>query len=336
MCKPLLISLFFCVDLAPLALLYALLCGPVTTLSAAQASAPGKTPSADVGNAAERAVSLAQSGRCQEALPLLKQAKPQVANKDLNRNLNFAGVRCAMIAGQPDVAEEFLRRLNRQFPHDPEVLYLSVHTYSDLSSRAAADLATMAPQSAQGHELRAETLENEGKWDQAAKEYRLVLEQNSRLPGIHFRLGRLLLSKTNPSPEEAAEAKKEMQQEIEIDPSNVGALYVLGEVARQNQQWDEAVDHFSRAAKLDAGFGDAFVGWGGSLVSLKKFSEAIPPLETAVKLQSGNPAAHYLLAIAYARSGRKQDGDREFAIQQKLTQKGAAGEPGTESQPSPN
>jgi tetratricopeptide (TPR) repeat protein len=315
-----------------IALVCALLIDAVATLSVAQPSTPKKTAPPP---GAERALSLAESGRCKEALPLLKQARARVADKDLKRSVGFAGVRCATFASQPDSAEEFLLFLNREFPRDPEVLYLSVHTYSDLSSRAAADLATTAPKSAQGHELHAESLETNGKWDEAAKEYRLVLQQNPRMPGIHFRLGRLLLSKANPSPADAEEAKKEMQAELEIDPSNAGAEYVLGEIAKQTQQWDEAIQHFSHAARLDAGFGDAFVGWGGSLVSAKKFSDAIPPLETAVKLQSGNPAAHYMLAIAYARSGRKQDGDREFAIQQKLTQKGAAGEP-SESQQSPN
>jgi tetratricopeptide (TPR) repeat protein len=316
------------------ALIFAMLGLSVATLSVAQSSDKVTTP--HVASSAERAVSLAQSGHCQEALPLLKQAKLQTASKDLKRNIGFTGVRCAMFAGQPDAAVDFLRFLNREFPHDPEVLYLSVHTYSDLSNRAAAELATTAPKSAQGHELRAETFETQEKWDEAAKEYRLVLEQNPNLPGIHFRLGRLLLSKSSLSQAEVEEAKKEMQQELQIDPSNAGAEYVLGEMAKQSQQWDEAVQHFSRAAKLDAGFGDAFVGWGGALVSAKKFSEAIPPLEIAVKLQSGNPAAHYMLAIAYARSGRKEDGDREFAIQQRLTQKGAAGEPPADSQLSPN
>ena len=276
---------------------------------------------------AERGLSLAQSGHCKEALPLLKQARLQATEKDLKRTVGFAGVRCAMFADEPEAANTFLLFLNREFPNDPEVLYLSVHTYSDLSNRAAADLALRAPQSAQGHELHAETLENQGKWDEAAKEYRMVLQQNPHIPGIHFRLGRLLLSKTNPTPADAEEAKQEMQQELEIDPSNAGAEYVLGEMARQSQQWDDAILHFSRAAKLDASFADAFVGWGGSLVATKKFSEAIAPLETAVKLQSGNPAAHYMLAIAYTRTGRKEDGDREFAIQKQLTQAGAAGEP---------
>jgi tetratricopeptide (TPR) repeat protein len=318
---------------SPRILVLVLLLGPLASLSAAPAS--GKTEAGDA-SSAEHAVILAQSGDCKEALPLLKQTMLQVADKDLKRRVGFAGVRCGMFADQPDAAAAFLLFLNNEFPHDPEVLYLSVHTYSDLSSRAAGDLALTAPMSAQGHELHAESLEQQGKWDAAAKEYRLVLQQEPSLPGIHFRLGRLLLSKPNPTDAEAGQAKKEMQQELAIDPSNAGAEYVLGEMAKQNQQWDDAIQHFSRAAKLDAGFVDAFVGWGGALVSAKRFSDAIPPLENAIKLQSGNPAAHYFLATAYTRAGRKEEGDREFAIHKHLTQKGTAGEPKDEPLAKPN
>jgi tetratricopeptide (TPR) repeat protein len=314
-------------------LICALLSGSVTTSSVAQASKQASTTG--VASSAERAVSLARSGHCKEALPLLKQATSN-AEKDLKRSAGFAGVRCAMLADQPDAAQDFLRFLNREFPRDPEVLYLSVHTYSDLSSHAAAELATTAPKSDQGRELNAEALETQGKWDEAAKEYRRILQQNPRMPGIHFRLGRLLLSKPNPSPTVAEEAKKEMQQELDIDPSNAGAEYVLGALAQQNQQWDEAIGHFSRAAKLDPTFGDAFVGLGACLGSTKRYSESIAPLENAVKLEPDNPAPHYLLAIAYNRTGRKEDGDKQFAIQRQLTQKGAAGEDNSPTQAKPN
>jgi tetratricopeptide (TPR) repeat protein len=274
----------------------------------------------------KHALELAKSGHCKEALPLLKKQALLAGNKNLKRDTNFAGVRCAMFADQPDAAIEFLRTLNREFPRDPDVLYLSVHTYSDLSTRASAELANVAPNSYQALELNAEALEIQQKWDEAEKIYREILRQNSGVAGIHYRMGRVLVSKPEFGPAAAEEAKQEFAKELQIDPTNAGAEYVLGEIAKHDQNWQEAIQHFSRAAKLDAGFGDAFVGWGGALVSEKKFSDAIAPLESAVKLQPGNPAAHYLLAIAYARSGRKEDGDREFAIQQKLTQKGAAGE----------
>lgn len=312
-------------------------CSAVGALLALASSAQtGKAaPAADSSTDAKHAVNLAKTGHCKEALPLLKKSAAHIVGKDLKRDAGFAGVRCAMFTDQPDAAIDFLRTLNHEFPHDPDVLYLSVHTYSDLSTRASAELANAAATSYQALELNAEALEVQSKWDEAASLYRQVLRQNANLPGIHYRLGRVLVSKPEFGPEAAAEAKQEFEKELEIDPSNAGAEYVLGEMAKRDQQWDEAIQHFSKAAKLDAGFGDAFVGWGGSLVSVKKFSEAIAPLETAVKLQSGNPAAHYLLAIAYARTGRKEDGDREFAIQKQLTQKGAAGEP-PESQQTPN
>ncbi len=72
-------------------------------------------------------------------------------------------------------------------------------------------------------------------------------------------------------------------------PTNAGAEYVLGELARQESQWPDAIAHFTRASKLDAGFGDAYLGLGVCLLSAKQFSEAIAPLETAVKLEPRNP-----------------------------------------------
>jgi len=89
-----------------------------------------------------------------------------------------------------------------------------------------------------------------------------ILEHNPHAPGIHFRLGRLLLSKPDPDGSLAEQAKQEFQQELEIDPTNAGAEYVLGELARQAQQIPEAIEHFTRATRLDAGFGDAFLGLG--------------------------------------------------------------------------
>ncbi len=288
----------------------------ITTLCVGQAP---KSVSATPAQEAQRGLALSQERRCKEALPLLRTAL-RTADKDLKRQAGFAGVRCAMVES-PDVASEFLGALLKDFPQDPEVLYLAVHTYSDLSTRAAQELAMRAPNSPEAHELNAESLELQEKWDQAKKEYEEVLKQNPEVPGIHFRLGRLLLSKPNPPPDMAEQAKKEFQQELKIDPTNAGAEFVLGEIARQSQQWDEAVQHFSRAAKLDAGFGDAYLGLGQSLISNKKFSEAIPPLENAVKLQPQNPAAHFNLATAYSRTGRKQDAEKEFAIHRRMTQK---------------
>jgi tetratricopeptide (TPR) repeat protein len=266
----------------------------------------------------EHGLSLASQGRCAEAVPILRKAIRNVAISDQEKRVGLAGVRCAMTRNLPYEAVEFLQILSRDFPRDPEVLYQATHAYSDLSIRASQDLLRAAPESYQVHELNAESLEMQGKWDEAATEYRNILRVEPNIPGIHYRLGRVLLSKPNPTSDLAQEAKRNFEGELKIDPQNAGAEYVLGELARQASEWTDAISHFTRATKLDAGFAEAYLGLGSCLISEKRFAEAVPALETAVKLQPENPLVHYDLATALSRSGHKEDADREFAIHRKM------------------
>jgi tetratricopeptide (TPR) repeat protein len=290
----------------------------LAVVASAQVHTPAHSkpaPAASAGEA-EHAAALAESGHCAEALPSLTRTAPHLTDRELQKRVGLDGVRCAALLQQQDSLLDLLRVLNQHFPHDPEVLYVTVHVYSDLSSRAAQELAQTAPASIPGLEMDAEANEVQGRWDQAEKDYRKILDENPRYPGVHFRLGRLLLSKPNPGPDFQDQAKKELQQELEIDPSNAGAEYVLGELARETQDLPEAIRHFTKATQLNPTFADAYLGLGMSLLAQKNYAEAVAPLQTAVKLQPENPAPHYGLATAYARTGRKEDADREFALQQ--------------------
>jgi predicted Zn-dependent protease len=108
---------------------------------------------------------------------------------------------------------------------------------------------------------------------------------------------------------------------LKIDPDNASAEFLLGEIARQAGQWEEAIGHFSRAAKLDEGFQEAYLALGMSLNSAGKFSDAIAPLQSYIKMQPGDPAGHYQLATAYARTGHKPEAEREMALQREATAK---------------
>jgi tetratricopeptide (TPR) repeat protein len=315
-----------------------LMCFTLTVIAGAQVTTPahGKPAAAASASGAERAASLAESGHCAEALPLLTKAAPHLTDKVLQKRVGLDGVRCATLLQQQDSLLDLLRVLNQHFPHDPEVLYITVHAYSDLSSNAAQELAQTAPTSIPGLEMDAEANEVQGKWDQAEKDYRKILDENPRYPGIHFRLARLLLSRPNPGPDFQDEAKKQLQQELAIDPTNAGAEYVLGELERQGQDFAEAVRHFTKATELNPSFGDAYLGLGVSLLNEKQYAEAVAPLEAAVKLQPGNPAAHYGLATAYGRTGRKEDAAREFALQQQAAERmGGPGSQNPEGQQKP-
>src|SRR5205807_7797675 len=73
--------------------------------------------------------------------------------------------------------------------------------------------------------------------------------------------------------------------------------------------------HYARATNLDAGFAEAYLGLGMTMVSSKRFAEAIPPLEKYEKLAPDSPTGHFQLALAYSGVGRKDDANREAALQ---------------------
>jgi tetratricopeptide (TPR) repeat protein len=297
----------------------ALACGILAAprSAAAAQSAAGAKAAPPESSSAQKGLSLAEAGRCREALLILRKAAPIAVDKEVKMKAGLATVRCGLQLNQTDAVVNALVWLNRDFPSDPDVLYVTTHAYSDLSTRAALRLAGMAPNSVPALELNAEALESQGKWDEAAAQYQAILKQQPDAHGIHYRLGRIILSK----PQNATtieDARKEFQAELEVDPNNAGAEYILGEMGRQAQQWDDAIDHFSKASKLDANFADAYLGLGFSLNSIGRFADAIPPLETGVKLQPDNPTGHYQLAIAYNRVGRKDDAKREAALQKEM------------------
>jgi Tfp pilus assembly protein PilF len=258
---------------------------------------------------------LAETGHCREALPLLKADLAKASAADQLKRLGVDGVRCGMTLDDMAATLYFLGGLNKSFSGDAEVLYLSVHVFSDLSIRASQKLMRSAPSSYQVHELNAEALETQGKWSDAEAEYREVLKRDPQLPGMHYRIARLLLSGppgATTNADAKAGARRELEEELKIDPNNAGAEYVLGELARQDGKEQAAIDHFSRAAKLDAGFVDAFIGLGRTLLAGDRAADAVAPLEAAVKLDPDSPIAHFNLATAYSRTGRKEDAAREF------------------------
>jgi tetratricopeptide (TPR) repeat protein len=267
-----------------------------------------------LGNAHEiLGLSLAESGDCKEALPYLAQDYRRALNPPMKRTIGTDAVRCNLNLDQAEKAVELLSSLNREFPNDPDLLYLSSHVYSDLSTRASQRLLNTAPESYQAHQLNAEVLELQGKNSEAADEYRKVLSIRPDLPGIHYQLGELLLAGATGT-ETQDQARLEFEDELKTDPRNALAEYELGEMARQARQWNDAIAHFERSSKLDPGLADALIGLGKSLVSAGRTQDAVPPLERAVHLEPDNPNAHYQLSFAYRRLGREEDAAKELAV----------------------
>ena len=280
-----------------------------------------KTAKPEVPSMAQ-AVSLAETGHCNEALPVLKGVS-RIAEKDLRYHAAMAQARCAMSVQDTPTAVSALMLLQHDFPTDPEVLYICTHFFSQLANRAAQELVDTAPTSPQVQKLNAESLESAEKWDDAIATYRRILDQDPQQHDVHYHIAQIMLNRPA-YPTAADDARAELAAELKINPRNAAAEFMLGELARRDAKWDDAIAHFSQASKLDVGFSEAYLALGMSLSSAGRYPEAVRPLERYVKMEADDPAGHYQLSQAYARTGNKDGAARESELQRQAAAKNPA------------
>src|SRR5215469_7660558 len=297
-------------------LVAAMICGTPSAWLWAQVS-KSAAPAESITTKAERGITLGARGRCKEAMPVLKQVIPNIKDKDLLHDAVMTRAQCGMATDQRDVVGESLIVLRREFPGDPKVLLITTRYYSELANRTAQELIQKAPSSPEAETLIAESFQAQGRWDDATAQYRKILEQNPNQPGIHYQLGRILLSKPL-DPTLTDQATKEFEAELKLNPTSPSAEFMLGDLAWRSQKADEAIEHFSRATQFDAGLAEAYLGLGMALNAAGKYSEAIPPLKKYTDLDPSHPAGYYQLATAYARTGNKPEADRLLAVQRQL------------------
>ena len=268
-------------------------------------------------SAAERATELAEHGKCAEAMPLIHQAleqADQLTDRDLKRRMGAAGVRCAMMLNHQGAATTLIAWLEDEFPKDPEILFMATHVFSDLSTRSQQELMDVAPDSPLVVELNAENFEKHGEFSKAIAEYRVLLQRAPSMPGIHYRIGQLILNLPATATSNK-EARAEFEQELKVYPLNAGAEYFLGELDRKQGHLAQAIEHYTNATKLNPGMADPYFGLGRCLLDSDRAADAVAPLETAAKLEPANPTIHFTLAHAYQALGRREDAAREFALQ---------------------
>ena len=310
----------------------ALVCGTQGEVLGAQAE---RKTSGDSSSSAriERGVDLASKGRCPEALAILEKSIPAPVDRQLRYRAAMASAQCGMSVDRPDVVVDSLLLLNREFPGDSKVLYITSRYYSELANRAARKLMEKAPSSAEAQVLVAEGYQARGDFESAAAKYRRILEQYPKHPGVHYQLGQIILAKM---PAATEEAKREFEAELEVNPTSPAAEYVLGDIAWRAMKTDEAMRHFSRATELDAGLAQPYLGLGMALNAAGRFTDAIDSLKKYVQLNPADPAGYYQLAIAYSRIGNKQEAERQRALQLEAEEKLKLGSAPTQGAPQPH
>lgn len=266
----------------------------------------------------------AEMGRNQEAVAILAPAFRRPSDRQMGRLIGLDLQRAYVGLQQHDQAMSVADQLLERFPDDPEILFHASRLHADRAYDLMVQLMRGAPDSIWVHYATAEVHESLQHYDLAIAEYRAILDKEPRLPGIHFRLGRVMLARSK-DPAAMDEAAREFELELAISPQNADAEYELGELYRQRGQFGPALEHFSRAVLAVPKFAEARLGLARTLISAGKPREALTHLQEAAALNPQDEVPHFLLASAYKALDDSANQQKEMAQFQKLQAAGKLG-----------
>ena len=260
------------------------------------------------------ALSDAALGDCDSAIPELSRA----FQSSLDRRLaGLALAQCQIGAKRFPEAGAVVLELEKLYPSDPDVLYVSANYHMKAWNDAIYRMYQRAPSSYRVDQLSAEVFETQGKYAEAIDEYRKAIAKNPKALDLHYRLGRVLLQQSH-DPANLDEARQEFEAELALNPSDAVAEYQVAQILTAEQHKEQAAAHFERAAELRPDFPEALIAVARLRADAKRNTDAIGLLERAVKLQPRNESAHYNLMLAYRNAGRTADAEREKAELEKL------------------
>ena len=332
-----------------------LVCSLVLTLSTSvvcySAQAPAESSQSSQG-APElaRARQLAQAGKSDEALVILKALDQQRSNTpglahELGATYYKKGDPVAAIpyfkraleqdqqdleaaqllglayfqTGRPTEAIPLLKRVaslytagNVSSSYALGLAYIQTHNYPE-ARKAFAQMYGVPEDSAPSYLFFARMLLRQGYDPVAEESARKAISLDPKLPLGHFLLGEFYLYKSD-----FANAKEEFEQEIKLNPAYAGTYDRLADTYTRLGKYDEAERLLQRAILLDANATGPYILMGKVQVKKMDYVQAATYLERAIKMDPNNYISHHLLGEAYRGMGKTEAAERELKLAEQL------------------
>src|SRR5581483_612813 len=205
------------------------------------------------------ALTQAAVGNCPVALPGLLGVS--AAHDGTYRLARIAAVKCYDSGNKPLKAFALLNELEKQYPDDADILYLSAKLHMKAFNDATFAMFQRTPSSYRVHELSGEIFEVENRYRDAAAEYRKAIAENPDAPDLHYRLGRAILLESH-SQEALDKAATEFKNELKLSPEDSACEFQLGQIAQVQGKAADAKPHFERAIDLAPNFVQALIALG--------------------------------------------------------------------------
>jgi tetratricopeptide (TPR) repeat protein len=247
----------------------------------------------------------AATGGCTEAVPRLAAAFAHPVDATIRRFTGEALLSCIE------------SNLRTDYPSDADVLYQSARAHLRAWNDIVYQMFQKNPGSYRVNQMSGEIFEIQGKYREAATEYRKAIEKNPRALDLHFRLGRVILIDSQ-GPDALENARREFEAELALNAGDAAAEYEVGQILIAQSRRDAGANHLERALTLRPDFVEALLAVGRARLQDKRYEEAISLLNRAVKLRPQSEPAHYSLMMAYRNSGDLEAAKREKAILDQL------------------
>jgi tetratricopeptide (TPR) repeat protein len=224
---------------------------------------------------------------------------------------------CQLQLGNDARVVELLSPLETELGDDRLFAYLLgtalIHRNELQRGQAVIDRLFRGGESAEGHLLLG--IQHMGRTDtrEAVPELQRAAELNPDLPTVHSLLGVALMNAGD-----RPAAMTAFRRELKTNPNDFQANLRLGLLLRDENRLDEANDYLVRAARLRPKDPDVMYGMARIQLGREDLAAALKTLEELTASAPEFEGGHVLLATVYYRSDRKEDGDRERAIVEKL------------------
>jgi tetratricopeptide (TPR) repeat protein len=224
---------------------------------------------------------------------------------------------CWLAMGKNKKVVELLTTLSSQRPDDLAIAYLLgtalVRDNQVSRGQVVIDRILRNGDSAEARLLLGTTKLSAQDYPAALVDLSKAVELNPNLPDVYSYYGQALLATGDP-----AGAADAYRKALGANPNDFQANMRLAVLLKEDEKMDEALKCLRRALQVRPG--DLGVRYQVAAIDLhaEKVDDARRALESIVKESPGFTEAHVALATAYYRLKRKEDGDRERAIVQKL------------------
>ena len=263
------------------------------------------------------AITRAAMGDCNRSIGELKLQSSRNRDPEIRKLAGLAFIQCLLPHNEFTEIIPVLGDLQKAFPTDPDVLYEAAKVYNKAWNFTIYDLFQKAPASFRVNQLSAEVFETQGRYAEAAAEYKKAIDKNGSALNLHYRMGRALLLQGHDSAS-FAQAREHFEAELKLNPADAAVEYQIGQICLNEQKSAEAADRFEKALAIAPNFAEALVALAKLRLAAKQNAEAVALLERAVKSQPSMEAAHYNLMLAYRESGKSKDAQREKQVLDRL------------------